>query len=79
MKEGYDISRYYVVGVDTITVNADGSCSFVMPDRDVTVRVEFVKIDVVDLNKEIPVIIVCGVLVTGLAAAIIFASKKKEN
>lgn len=79
MKEGYDISRYYVVGVDTITVNADGSCSFVMPDRDVTVRVEFVKIDVVNLNKEIPVIIVCSVLVTGLAAAIIFASKKKEN
>lgn len=76
LNEGYDVSKFTVRGVD-VTVNADGTCSFIMPAENVVVRIDFVDIDHVEIEREITVMAVFAVLAVTLAGVLIFRNKKK--
>lgn len=72
-KPGYAIARYTVRGVD-ITLGENGTFTFVMPDNDVNIRIEFSTIDNVEPNKEITAYIIFGVFIVLVAAALLFVN-----
>lgn len=75
---GYSISRYVVRGVDA-TINEDGTLSFVMPDEDVIIRVEFTKIDKIDVGAEITMYAIFALVGLGIVASILFAGNKNKR
>lgn len=78
-KVGYSISRYVVQGVEATINEEDGTLSFAMPDEDVIIRVEFTKIDKVDVNAEITMYIIFAAVGLGIVASILFAGNKSKR
>ena len=77
-KDGYTITRFVVRGVDA-TQKQDGSLSFIMPNEDVVVRVEFVTIDSIDVGSEVAMYAVFALVGLGIVASLLFANTKDKR
>lgn len=73
-KDGYSAAQYIVRGVD-VTLNSDGSCSFVMPDNDVIIRIEYTTTDTINVHNAIVALVVFGIIILIIVAALLFVNK----
>ena len=73
-KTGYCVSKFSIRGVE-LQLSEDGTCSFIMPDEQIAVRVEFTTIDNIDVEQEIIVMASFSAGVLGVLALLLFYRK----
>lgn len=77
-EEGWCVSRYTVKGADA-TINEDGTLSFTLGENDVTIRIEVMATDEIQVDEEILMYIVFMCVGIVIVFALLFANNKDKR